>query len=462
MGAARLLIGTEGGVWVVFPAKTNSLAIVPANVPPLGDPIVHREVLSFVGNGGAVIPDAAGDLIVVTAADGTFARLFRWQGPGNLVEVETIPAPENQSLLHALPLGDGNLFMALRGGGVSPGSWTAFAHYNRTGPVKGYTYVESLPVKSGDNAVARVMVFDRDPFGGDALEWESFSLAGWALNADVQNGDVVVQFQTDPGLPGGLGEQTTTSLTPRRPLPSSAVALANQWEPDSSVFFGVSPAAPGGAGVSPQPPPGGYSGAVNLGFAAALNVVVNFRLGNGNWQTGRGPVEIGQSMTVEFYGVTLDGHAGPIGKAHYAIGEPAESLPGSLRQDSDQNGLDDAWERLFFGDNGVDPDGDTDNDQFTNREECQAGTNPRDALSIPPGLPGSDRRIVASVNPDGRFRFRLELDLSTEVVPEYSTNLQVWLPLPGAPQTLPDGSREWTDPEPPTGSRFYRVVFPEE
>jgi hypothetical protein len=328
--------------------------------------------------------------------------------------------------------------------------------------VKGYTYVESLPAKKGDNAVARVMVFDRDPFGGDALEWESFSLAGWALDAAVESGKVAVEFQTDPGVPGGLGELQMTSLTPHRPLPSTAVALANQWEPDSSVFFGASPAAPVGADVSPQPPPGSYSGPVDLGFVAASGVLVNFRLGTGNWQTGLGPVEIGESMTVEFYGVTTDGYAGPIRNVRYAIGEPADPLPGSLRQDSEQNGLDDAWERLFFGDNGVDPDGDTDNDQFTNREEYQAGTNPRDALSIPPGLPGSDRRIVASVNPDGRFRFRLELDLSTEVVPEYSTNLQVWLPLPGAPQTLPDGSREWTDPEPPTGSRFYRVVFPEE
>jgi hypothetical protein len=272
---------------------------------------------------------------------------------------------------------------------------------------------------------------------------------------------VLVDFQTDPGVPGGLGESTATSLTPQRSLPSSAVALANQWEPDSSVFFGVTPAAPGGAGVTPQPPPGGYNSMVNLSFTAAQKVAVNFRLDNGNWQTGRGPVEIGQSMTVEFYGVTPDGHAGPIGKARYAIGEPADSLPGSLRQDSDQNGLDDAWERLFYGDTGVDPGGDSDNDLFTNREEYQAGTNPRDALSLPPGQPGSERRIIASVSPEGSFRFRLETDAGTDVVPEFSTDLQNWFPLPGTPESLPDGSREWTDPEPPTGMRFYRFSSPQ-
>lgn len=460
LASGRLLVGSEQGQWVVLPLKTNFLTVIPADVPPLGNPAAHQESLGFVGQGGAVIPDAAGDLVLVTAADGTFARLVRWQGPGNLVVVETIPAPQNQSLLHAFPLSDGNLFMALRGTGASPGSWTAFAHYNRTGPVRGYTYVESLPAKKGDRAIARVMVFDRDPFGGDALEWESFSLNGWALDAEVQGEKVVVDFQTDPGAPGGLGEVMTTSLTPRFPLPATAVALANQWEPDSSVFFGVAPMLAGGAGVSPQPPPGGYNSPVNLSFAAARNVVVNFRLGNGGWQTGRGPVEVGESMTVEFYGVTPAGLAGPIGQARYTIGEPSGALPGSLRQDSDQNGLDDAWERLFFGDTGVDPNGDADGDLFTNREEYEAGTNPRNALSVPPGQPGSTRRIVASVNPEGRFRFRLELDMGAEVVPEYSTNHHDWFLLPGAPQTLPDGTREWTDPEPPTGTRFYRAVFP--
>jgi hypothetical protein len=243
-------------------------------------------------------------------------------------------------------------------------------------------------------------------------------------------------------------------------LPAAAAALANQWEPGSSVFFGVAPSLAGGAGVAPQPPPGSYSSPVNVSFMAAQNVSVFYRLNNGNWQAGRGPVLVSGSMTVEFYGVTPDGYAGPIGNARYTIGRPADSLPGSLRQDSDHNGLDDAWERLFFGDVGINPNGDADNDQFPNDDEYRAGTNPRDALSHPPGLPGSERKIIARVSPDGQFRFRLETDTGANVIPEYSTDLQNWLPLPGTPQTLPDGSREWTDPNPPTGMRFYRFSSP--
>jgi hypothetical protein len=167
-------------------------------------------------------------------------------------------------------------------------------------------------------------------------------------------------------------------------------------------------------------------------------------------------VEISKTTKVEFYGVTPDGYAGPIRTALYAIGETADLLPGPLRQDDDNNGLDDAWEGLFFGSNGVNPVGDFDNDRFSNREEYEAGTNPRDALSYPPGQPGSGLRIVASASPGGAFRFRLDTDAGTLVFPEYSTNLRDWFPLPGTAQTLPDGSREWTDPEPTTEMRFYR------
>ena len=458
LGHGRLLLGTEQGQWVVLPLRTNVLAIAPAAVAPNAAPVVHRESLSFVGQGGAVIPDPAGDILLVIAADGSFARLFRWQGPGNLSVVENIPAPPGQSLLHALPLSDGNVFMALRATGNLDGGWSSFAHYNRQG-TPGYSFVESFPDATRSAAVARVMVFDRDPFGGDALEWESFSLNGWALSAQVQAGAVLVTYQPDPGVPGGLGEQTQTSLTPHRPLPSTAVALANQWEPDSSVFFGVAPALPGGAGVSPQPPPGSYGTAIDLTFLAAQNVAVNFRLGNGNWQTGRGPVEVAQSMSVEYYGVTEGGYAGPIVRTQYAIGEPGSPLPGALKEDRNQNGFDDSWERLFFGDIGVDPDGDEDNDFSTNREEYEGGTNPRDPLSRPT-TPDSERRILASIAPDGSFRFRLASDTGVDLVPEYSENLTEWFPLPGSPATLPDGSREWIDPDPPAGNRYYRFSLP--
>lgn len=56
--------------------------------------------------------------------------------------------------------------------------------------------------------------------------------------------------------------------------------------------------------------------------------------------------------------------------------------------DADGNGLEDAWERRFFGRVGVDPNGDDDGDGFTNLAEFRAGTTPTDAAARPaiPGL----------------------------------------------------------------------------
>jgi hypothetical protein len=49
--------------------------------------------------------------------------------------------------------------------------------------------------------------------------------------------------------------------------------------------------------------------------------------------------------------------------------------------DSDGNGLLDAWERLFFGRLGVDPLADPDHDGLDNLSESKAGTNPNDFQS---------------------------------------------------------------------------------
>jgi hypothetical protein len=46
--------------------------------------------------------------------------------------------------------------------------------------------------------------------------------------------------------------------------------------------------------------------------------------------------------------------------------------------DTDQNGLADVWEIQYFGEVGVDPDGDADGDGLTNMQEFTAGSDPND------------------------------------------------------------------------------------
>ena len=58
-----------------------------------------------------------------------------------------------------------------------------------------------------------------------------------------------------------------------------------------------------------------------------------------------------------------------------------------LNPDSDGNGLPDVWEILHFGNTGVVPGADADNDGLTNLREYQLGTNPRRADTDSDGLP---------------------------------------------------------------------------
>jgi hypothetical protein len=84
----------------------------------------------------------------------------------------------------------------------------------------------------------------------------------------------------------------------------------------------------------------------------------------------------------------------------YAAGtNPNSAL--SNPADTDGNGLNDAWEMKNFGHLGVDPAADPDGDWFTNLQESQAATDPNDSTSVPPGLktrlvPVTDGTDVAS------------------------------------------------------------------
>jgi hypothetical protein len=68
--------------------------------------------------------------------------------------------------------------------------------------------------------------------------------------------------------------------------------------------------------------------------------------------------------------------------------------------DSDSDGLDDAWEMLYFGKLGNNPSADPDNDGLTNLQEYQYGTNPNIptfTISASPGMNGN-------ITPSGQSR----------------------------------------------------------
>ena len=86
------------------------------------------------------------------------------------------------------------------------------------------------------------------------------------------------------------------------------------------------------------------------------------------------------------------------------------SLLGAALVDSDGNGLDDAWEMIFFGSLGNDPAADVDGDGQDNLGECAASTDPTDAASVlSPEVTafGAGRGIVSWQSVPGK-RYRVE------------------------------------------------------
>lgn len=67
----------------------------------------------------------------------------------------------------------------------------------------------------------------------------------------------------------------------------------------------------------------------------------------------------------------------------YLSSEMTVTIKVNPASDTDGDGLPDDWEREYFGDLSQSPDGDYDNDGFTNLEEWEKGWNPLEAAKVP-------------------------------------------------------------------------------
>jgi Bacterial TSP3 repeat len=118
------------------------------------------------------------------------------------------------------------------------------------------------------------------------------------------------------------------------------------------------------------------------------------------------------TVTLDGQALSLVGSAGDFAPLPSDRGrtERIDLQLGTALEDSDGDGLGDAWERQFFGDLSANPDEDPDGDGMTNLQEFRAGTNPKDAQSrlefveISP-QPGGIR-VRWSSQPDHSYRIR--------------------------------------------------------
>lgn len=100
--------------------------------------------------------------------------------------------------------------------------------------------------------------------------------------------------------------------------------------------------------------------------------------------------------------------------------------------DSDGDGLPDGWELRHFGDLSPTTGGDSDGDGVGDRDEQIAGTNPRNAASLPSG-------VFSFANNGGTFRYGPITPGRTYVV-ESSPDLTTWSRVnPTSPAVLKEG-----------------------
>ncbi|MDD2239678.1 MAG: hypothetical protein PHI93_03345 [Kiritimatiellae bacterium] len=123
--------------------------------------------------------------------------------------------------------------------------------------------------------------------------------------------------------------------------------------------------------------------------------------------------------------------------------------------DMDNDGLPDAWEIEFSGSPaGLHPDGDGDEDRFTNREEWAVGTDPTDPLSF--------FALASGYDPGGTVLTWFGM-LGRTYTLHYCTNLLdavPWQVLPGGAQIPGEGeSIQIIDPVPNLGFRAYRLLL---
>lgn len=134
--------------------------------------------------------------------------------------------------------------------------------------------------------------------------------------------------------------------------------------------------------------------------------------------------------------------------------------------DTDGDGIADAWTQLYFGFSPLPPgtglnqrDGDNDGDGMSNYQEFMAGTNPQD--------PGSQLKLIPVLTTANQLTLEFDGIAGRTYQIQYSTNLQNWatLPIVGFDESVAP-ARRWTDDGILTGSppsqggspRFYRVT----
>jgi len=113
--------------------------------------------------------------------------------------------------------------------------------------------------------------------------------------------------------------------------------------------------------------------------------------------------------------------------------------------DSDTDGMDDTWETTYFGNLSQGAAGDYDGDGTSNLTEYRLGLIPNNGSSV----------FAVSMPVTGQLQWPSAMGATFTV--QRSTTLGSWTNIATVPGTA--GTASYTDPAPPSGKAFYRILL---
>jgi hypothetical protein len=117
----------------------------------------------------------------------------------------------------------------------------------------------------------------------------------------------------------------------------------------------------------------------------------------------------------------------------------------SAANDTDTDGMDDTWENTYFSGLGQTAEGDYDADGTDNLTEYRLGLTPNSGSS----------RFAVTRSVSGMLSWPSAAGLTFTV--QRSTTLGAWANIATIPGTA--GTASFTDPSPPQGNAFYRILL---
>ena len=330
-----------------------------------------------------------GSRFVVVFNEGAFASIYDFDGVNAPALVDTIIAPEGQSLLGALPL-ENNGFQLLAGSGTRTAQALQYSFDDGTGSYQlDHTY--DLPSVSDLTGQANVFQFQMEPFVTAVPRLlNSLNAGDWSSDFALGGGPAQVSVLAERylGAAEGLGNPSPADLGDSHP--QTQFGLVNQYM-DFLSLFSLSPASGNEVvEVSAQPPGGVYDTSVAVTFTVGGIFQVQYRLNeSGPWSIYSGsPVPILTNTVLQYRARAVFGTAQTsIRSEHYQLAQGPDDL------DSDSDGVPDYVE----ADQGLDPVGsgsDGDEDGYSDLEELLNGTDPNDETDHPAGPAGYEQHAT--------------------------------------------------------------------